>query len=113
MNRIKELRARYGESQADLAAAVNVSPSALSGYETGKYQADVPTYFAIAKHYGVSVDYLLGGDAPELSPVVIPYPEAIDRFERLDDVDRIKALAYMDGLLAGEKYSRPSKRAAG
>ena len=115
MNRIKELRARNGESQADLAVAVNVSPSAMSGYETGKYQADIPTYFAIAKHFGVSLDYLLGGDSSEALPVTAtpqPFPEAVDRFSRLDEIDRLRVLAYMDGILSGEKYSSSSKRGA-
>lgn len=116
MNRIKELRARSGESQAELAGAVNVSPSAMSGYETGKFQADIPIYFAIAKHFGVSLDYLLGGDEdpkPGRKDYFPPFPEATDRFSRLDEVDRIRVLAYMDGILSGEKYSTQTKRSAG
>lgn len=62
MNRIKELRLKYGMKQAELAARVNVSHAALSGYETGKYEADIETYFAIAKIFNVSIDYLLGND---------------------------------------------------
>ena len=41
MNRIKALRNAASVKQADLAKAVNVSPAALSGYETGKYEADI------------------------------------------------------------------------
>lgn len=60
MNRIKLLRTEGGIKQADLAKAVGVSPAALSGYETGKYEADNETYLKIANHFQVSLDYLLG-----------------------------------------------------
>ena len=61
MNRIKELRKRDNVKQADLARSVNVSQAALSGYETGKYEADTDTYRRIANYFDVSLDYLLGG----------------------------------------------------
>ncbi len=60
VNRIKTLRNEASIKQAELAKAVNVSPAALSGYETGKYEADIETYIKIAKYFHVSLDYLLG-----------------------------------------------------
>ena len=45
-------------------SAVNVSQAALSGYETGKYEADLETYKRIANFFGVSLGYLLGDDEP-------------------------------------------------
>ena len=60
MNRIKELRASRNIKQADLAATIKVSQAALSGYETGKFQADIETYMKIAAYFDVSLDYLLG-----------------------------------------------------
>lgn len=109
MNRIKELRARNNESQAQLASAVNVSASALSGYETEKYQADIPTYFAIAKHFGVSLDYLLGGEEPRLQMPSPIYPEVTGRYSRLTEIDRVKVVAYMDGILSGSEYQTLKK----
>ena len=60
MNRIKELRSAGNVKQSDLAAAIQVSQAALSGYETGKFQADIDTYKRIAAYFDVSLDYLLG-----------------------------------------------------
>ena len=60
MNRIKELRTSKGTKQAELANAIKVSQAALSGYETGKFEADVETYHQIANFFNVSLDYLLG-----------------------------------------------------
>lgn len=60
MNRIQALRLEKGIKQADLAREINVSPSALSGYETGKYQAADSVYAYLAKKFGVTLDYLMG-----------------------------------------------------
>ena len=67
MNRIKQLRIERGITQTELAKIISVSQAALSGYETGKYEADLATYRKIAEYFGVSVDFLLGGDAPASS----------------------------------------------
>ena len=72
MNRIKELRARDGIKQAELASAVNVSPAALSGYETEKYEADLETYKKIADFFHVSLNYLLGVDDTLVDSLRIP-----------------------------------------
>lgn len=72
MNRIKELRAINNVKQFELAEAVNVSRAALSGYETGKFQADIETYIKMADYFGVSVDYLLGADIATTGNIRIP-----------------------------------------
>lgn len=113
MNRIKELRIRDGVMQSDLAAIIGVAPSTLSGYEVEKTQADIGTYKKIADHFGVTLDYLFGGPAsPDPITLPAPFPEVTDRYSRLSEVDRLRVLAYMDGILSGEKYSSSSKRGA-
>lgn len=71
-NRISALRAEHDKmKQADLAAIINVSPAALSGYETGKFEAPLETYKAIADFFGVTLDYLLcRSDEPSASPAL-------------------------------------------
>ena len=89
MNKIKELRAQRNIKQAELAVAVNVSQAALSGYETGKYEADIDTYKRIADYFGVSMDYLLGNDASPSNasrvPVLGSVPAGIP-LEAVEDV---------------------------
>ena len=91
MNRIKSLRAERKVKQADLATAIKVSPAALSGYETGKFQADIETYKAIADFFDVSLDYLLGADHQPASsngvrvPVLGSVPAGIP-LEAIEDV---------------------------
>ena len=106
MNRIKELRKRDKVKQADLAKSVNVSQAALSGYETGKYEADTDTYRRIANYFDVSLDYLLGGQpatptrpgyirVPVLGRVAAGIP--IDAIEEIIDGEDISTAAAGDG----------------
>jgi putative transcriptional regulator len=48
-NRVRELRAERGLSQADLAAALGVSRQSVNAIETGKYDPSLPLAFRIAR----------------------------------------------------------------
>ena len=67
MNRIRFLRVQRGMKQEELARAIHVSQSSLSGYENGKYEPDTKTLLNLASYFGVSTDYLLGFDPPRAS----------------------------------------------
>ena len=58
--RIKELREQAGENQEELGEMIFSSQTAISHYENGRIKPNVDTIAAIAKHYNVSADYLLG-----------------------------------------------------
>ena len=58
--RIKELREQVGEKQEELGKMIFSSQSAISLYENGRIKPNVDTIAAIAKHYNVSANYLLG-----------------------------------------------------
>lgn len=61
--RIAALRIEAREAQADLAAAIGRAPSMVSHYEQGRRQPSKSILFAIARHYGVSADWLETGKA--------------------------------------------------
>ena len=113
MNRIKELRAKKGIKQIDLAKVLSVSQAALSGYETGKYEADLETYKRIAEYFGVSVDYLLGGPLkpshsqglriPVLGRVAAGIP--IEAIEEIIDYEELDAEEFGHGEYFGLKIS--------
>lgn len=64
--RISLLRIEHGESQADLAAAVDVSQGAIGHIERGIRAPSRKLLFRIAAHYRVSADWLeLGIEAPD------------------------------------------------
>lgn len=58
--KLKELRTKYGFSQRELANRLDVSPSIVSGYETGERTPSVDVLLSISYLYNCSVDYLLG-----------------------------------------------------
>ncbi|MBV7380218.1 helix-turn-helix transcriptional regulator [Maritimibacter dapengensis] len=55
-NRIKELRAEKGWSQAALAEALEVSRQTVIALERGKYDPSLPLAFAIARVFGQSIE---------------------------------------------------------
>ena len=57
---LKKLRAEKGLKQTELAELLNITPSTYSNYERGANVPDFSVLTAIARFYGVSLDYLAG-----------------------------------------------------
>ena len=60
--RLVQLREENGIAQIELAERLHVTRQAVSRWEGGKTEPDVDTLIAIAKIFGVSLDYLCGAD---------------------------------------------------
>ena len=58
--RLKELRMNHGLSQKDVANKLGISPSIVSGYETGERTPSTENLLALSYLYKCSTDYLLG-----------------------------------------------------
>ncbi len=58
--RLRNLRLQYGYSQRMAAKLLNVSPSVVSGYETGERTPSLEVLIEISYLYNCSTDYLLG-----------------------------------------------------
>ena len=65
MNRIKELRQERNLTQTQLAKMCGISQSALSGYESGKFNPDSRTLHLLSNIFDVTVDYIIAKDEPE------------------------------------------------
>lgn len=61
MNRLKELRIKFGKTQQEVASVLGVTPAAVSYYEAGKRELDATSLLKLSEYYSVSTDYLLGG----------------------------------------------------
>ena len=59
--RIAALRREAGLSQAELAARLGVSPSAMGMYEQGRREPSAQLLVALARELGVTTDFLLTG----------------------------------------------------
>ncbi len=55
-NRLRELRADRGWSQADLAEKLEVSRQSVNAIETGKYDPSLPLAFKIARLFGTGIE---------------------------------------------------------
>lgn len=58
--RLKELRQKYGLSQAQVAKMTSLTKVAISAYENGTREPSFDTLIRLASIFGVSTDYLLG-----------------------------------------------------
>lgn len=64
-DRILHLLYEKDISQKQLAVDLNIAPSTLSGYINNRREPDYNTLLKIAKHLGVSCDYLMGNSSKE------------------------------------------------
>jgi len=64
---IKFLRKRRGRTQDDVAAALNLKRSTLSGYENGVAQPGIDILISFSGYYNMSIDTLLKIDMTRLS----------------------------------------------
>lgn len=67
MIRLKQLREQRGFSQKEFAAEMDLPYTTYNSYETGKRAPDFDMLSRFADYFHVSVDYLLGRDAPSES----------------------------------------------
>ncbi len=72
-NRLRELRAQRGWSQADLAERLGVSRQTVNSIETGKYDPSLPLAFRIARVFGRPIEGIFldpeGGGGRDGDPV--------------------------------------------
>ena len=61
-NRIRELRAEHGWSQADLAERLDVSRQSVNAIETGRYDPSLPLAFTISRLFSLPVEAIFTPD---------------------------------------------------
>ncbi|WP_255191109.1 helix-turn-helix transcriptional regulator [Natronobeatus ordinarius] len=55
-NDLRERREREGKSQADLAAAVDVTRQSINAIERGRYDPSLELAFKLARHYNCTIE---------------------------------------------------------
>ncbi len=61
-NNLRDRREQAGESQADLAVAVNVSRQSINAIERGRYDPSLELAFKLARHYDCAIEDLFEPD---------------------------------------------------
>lgn len=85
--RLKEIRIKKELTQEEFAKLLNISPSAISLYESGSREPSLATLVNIANVLDVSTDYLLGLSDSEKTVKVIISPD--DKQEIVNKVLKI------------------------
>ena len=107
MNRLAELRKAAGYTQKYVALELGVKAPSVCAWEKGDGNPKQENLIALAKLYGVSVDYLLGNDQPDGEPEGEPAEdkssanrralhEIIDKFSDEDIPDVINHLKALE-----------------
>ena len=114
--KLKELRLNQGLSQKDLAEKLNVSPTNIYNYETGRTEPSIEWIIKLADALNTSVDYLIGHDDVEsvqrasasgLSPEEL---ELLRNYALLSDVERRAVQNVINGFI-GNASAAATKRA--
>ena len=103
--RLRKLRKEKNLTMKQLGNIVGVTECAISQYELGKREPSNETLFKLADVFDVSVDYLLGRDEEQKTPVPEDERdrEILERFSKLSATDAAKVSAFIEGLLASKE----------
>ena len=61
-NRLKDLRAEKGWSQAALGEQLDISRQSVNAIETGRYDPSLPLAFKIARLFGLKIEEIFSED---------------------------------------------------
>ncbi len=78
--RIKQRRNELGWTQDVLAEKAGISKGFLSDLENGKRSVGADTLLDLGRVLGLSLDYLMTGEASEAPPTEVPIPATLARF---------------------------------
>lgn len=110
---ITDLRKQKGVTQEQLAIALNISPQAVSKWETNTSQPDTQTLPLIADFFGVSIDYLFYGQDlsyDEIYEKVFKKVSAHDQMSKSSYEDALKVFGYAHhGITRGNLKDRSGK----
>lgn len=117
MNRLAELRKAAGYTQKYVALELGVKAPSVCAWEKGDGNPKQENLIALAKLYGVSVDYLLGNDKQEGEPEWEPAEDKssanrralhaiIDKFSDEDIPDVINHLKALEIVCQHKKETK-------
>ena len=99
--KIKELRGKT--TQQELEKALGISQKTLSNYENEKTEPDITSLIKIADYFDVSLDYLCERQwNNQIGYIPEEKKEVVKLVLQLNDINTIKALGYISGLIAGQ-----------
>jgi len=104
MIRLKELRRAKDITQEELAKQMQLSPSTIGMYETGRREPDFETLQKFADFFHVSTDYILGREEKQSPFAALPVAgNIIKMFAALSPQKQEQAASYIAFLAQDDK----------
>ena len=94
--RIKQRRLELGWTQDQLCTKAGLSKSFLSDLENGKRSISASNLLELARTLGVSLDYLMTGEASQDQPTEVPIPASLARFAAEERLSFRQTLMLLD-----------------
>lgn len=109
---LKYYREREGLSQREFAKRIKIAPATVGMYEQGKRHPDFETEEKIADFFNVSLDNLRGRDDENpLLQLRSDEQELLDKYNKMDDMDKGRMHGTADTILQSDKYQLEEKNA--
>lgn len=120
MNELKDLirtnfkryRLQSKLSQVELAKLLEVRPSAISNWESGRNSIDIDTLFKVCKIYGISINEMVG-EPPKEEPKEDPAPST-DYLAEMDTkellIEAVKTMSEEDVFMLMRYYTQMNLR---
>lgn len=87
--RLKELRTKRGLSQKEVAQALNISQTILSGYEIGYRTPSIENLLKLSSLYNCSTDYLLGKSKEAPVPVIDTTGLSAEQLQAIENLIKV------------------------
>src|ERR1700732_5164653 len=94
--RIKKRRAELGWTQDQLGQKAGISKSFLSDLENSKRSVGAENLLDIARALGVSLDFLMTGEASQDQKTDVPIPASLARFASEEGLSFRQTLMLLD-----------------
>jgi transcriptional regulator with XRE-family HTH domain len=99
---IRLFRKQKGLTQVELAQKINCSQAIVTAYENNRKKPAIDTLSNLADSLGVTIDQIVGKEAPSKTGEKIKKPKLWKKFEQIDqlpDTDKRTVFRMIDGLL--------------
>ena len=87
-NNLAVFRESIGLNQKDFAAELGIPANTYNNYENGNREPKSDFWIAVARRFGVSIDYLMGFQDEQTPKVYAQPPAIVRKYESLDDQSR-------------------------
>ena len=91
-SRLRKFRKDFGISAKKLASDIHTSKQAISNYENDIRTPRIDTMDSIARHYQISLDYLIGTTEYKYNPYEKAFDELMKEYSQMNEKQKRKLI---------------------